>query len=330
MAVVVVVVVAVVVAALWAVVVASYKYVYLPFLPLFSDTSLRTRTFIRNVRGGGHNPTLWATLSEVWPRSVLCAARGEPFELFWPWADLGQISVFPQHPALCAYKGYTFFMVYPFRAYLVFGNQYLQLVINIPASMATSQCLCYQHKMKTQRAQHIKHNPFTNHTTSTTHETQPIRNPPPPPYISVSAPNQKCELSHNPARPSRVGFLKLTCVPARNGRVVNGQMTQATKKKCTPPAPPMCSLHTTIPAPSRKGRVVNCQTTKASNQACKLHPMLLALRRVDDFPGNRTGGFFLQERVVPRSQSCGASRVSYPPSPLACLVGKNPTCSVPA
>ena len=63
-----------------------------------SGTPLRARTFIRNVRWGGHNSTVGVTLLEVWARSVQCVARGKPFKLFWPWAYLRHIPVFPQHP----------------------------------------------------------------------------------------------------------------------------------------------------------------------------------------------------------------------------------------
>ena len=64
----------------------------------FSGTPLRARTFIRNVRWGGHNSTVGVTLPEAWARFVQCIARGKLFELFWPWAYLRQIPGFPQYP----------------------------------------------------------------------------------------------------------------------------------------------------------------------------------------------------------------------------------------
>ena len=57
-------------------------YTNICHFPSFSDTSLRSRTFIRNATGGGHNSTLVITLPEVWERSVQCVARGKPFKLF--------------------------------------------------------------------------------------------------------------------------------------------------------------------------------------------------------------------------------------------------------
>ena len=67
-----------------------------------SGTPLRARTFIRNVRWGGHNSTVGVTLPKVWARSVHCAARGKPFKLFCPGAYLRQIPGLPQHPrGLC-------------------------------------------------------------------------------------------------------------------------------------------------------------------------------------------------------------------------------------
>ena len=55
-------------------------------LPLFSGISLRARTFIRNVREGGHSSDLEVTVVEVWARSVQCVARDKPFQLSWQWA----------------------------------------------------------------------------------------------------------------------------------------------------------------------------------------------------------------------------------------------------
>ena len=78
--------------------ISIYIYVYI----LSSDTCLCARTFIRNVRRGGHNPAVGVTLPEVWARSVQCVAGGKPFELCWPWAWIRQIPGFPQHPASCA------------------------------------------------------------------------------------------------------------------------------------------------------------------------------------------------------------------------------------
>ena len=48
----------------------------------FSGIPLRARTFIQNVRWGGHNSTVGATLPEVWARSVQRVARGKPFKPF--------------------------------------------------------------------------------------------------------------------------------------------------------------------------------------------------------------------------------------------------------
>ena len=53
-----------------------YTHNFLLFFP--SDTSLRARTFIRNVTGYGHNTTVGVTLPEVWARAVQCVARGKP------------------------------------------------------------------------------------------------------------------------------------------------------------------------------------------------------------------------------------------------------------
>ena len=47
-----------------------------------SGTSLRARTFVRNVGWGGHNLTVGLTLPEVWAQSVQCVARGKPLKLF--------------------------------------------------------------------------------------------------------------------------------------------------------------------------------------------------------------------------------------------------------
>ena len=49
------------------------------FLFSASVTPLRARTFIRNVKEGGHNSTAGVTLSELWPRSVQYVALGKPF-----------------------------------------------------------------------------------------------------------------------------------------------------------------------------------------------------------------------------------------------------------
>ena len=76
--------------------ISMYMYNCEFFFP--SGTSLCARTFIRNVRWGGHNSTVGVTLPEVWARSVQCVARGKPFRLFGPWAYLRQIPGFPQHP----------------------------------------------------------------------------------------------------------------------------------------------------------------------------------------------------------------------------------------
>ena len=61
---------------------------------LFSGTPLRARTFIRNVRWGGHNSTVRVTLPEVWARSVQCVARGKPF--FYTFLDYGILEENPR------------------------------------------------------------------------------------------------------------------------------------------------------------------------------------------------------------------------------------------
>ena len=79
-------------------------------MPLSSNTSLRARTFIRNVRGVGHNSTVGVTLPEVWAQSVPCVARGEPCKAF---LALGMDKANPRVSATSsivrAYKRYTFF-----------------------------------------------------------------------------------------------------------------------------------------------------------------------------------------------------------------------------
>ena len=57
---------------------------YMAIFASVFDISFRARTFIRNVRRGGHNSDLAVTVLEVWARSVQCVARGKPFKLFWP------------------------------------------------------------------------------------------------------------------------------------------------------------------------------------------------------------------------------------------------------
>ena len=51
------------------------------YIYFFSSTSLRARTFVRNVGCGGHNSNVGVTLPEVWARSIQCVARGKPFKL---------------------------------------------------------------------------------------------------------------------------------------------------------------------------------------------------------------------------------------------------------
>ena len=58
----------------------QYVYVYLWFF-FPSGTSLRARTFVRNVGLGGHDSTIGFTLPEVWARSVQCVARGKPLNI---------------------------------------------------------------------------------------------------------------------------------------------------------------------------------------------------------------------------------------------------------
>ena len=91
---------------------AFILYVELSFLPLFSATSLRRRTFIGNVKGVGHSTT--RSLRSRWrrfgrdPCSVSRVAS--LLKLFWRLAYLRQIPGFPQHPASCARtKGVPFF-----------------------------------------------------------------------------------------------------------------------------------------------------------------------------------------------------------------------------
>ena len=87
----------------------SYMYIRVIVIYLFfSGASLCARTFARKVGWGGHSSTAEVALPEVWARSVLCVARGKPFELVLPWTHLRQIPGFPQHP-----RGLGFRIPYP-------------------------------------------------------------------------------------------------------------------------------------------------------------------------------------------------------------------------
>ena len=79
----------------------------------FSDSSLRARTFVSNVKRGGHNSTVGVTLPEVWARSVQCVARGKPFKSFLALGtDRTNPLVSATSSIVRAYKGYSFLWYY--------------------------------------------------------------------------------------------------------------------------------------------------------------------------------------------------------------------------
>ena len=82
-----------------------------------SDTSLRARIFVRNVRGVAQFDP-WGHVAGGLGAIRAAYRACQVFKLFWPWAWIRQIPGFPQHPASCARtKGIPFFIViYPLRA----------------------------------------------------------------------------------------------------------------------------------------------------------------------------------------------------------------------